>query len=117
MIFDKCRCDDICYRNRSKRKTADYFPFASAEPGKEERAMEEMEKTGLKDKQRRDLLRTSMYAAYATPVIYAMLVNKASAAKSWNSGRGLITDSATPKPPNGGTVGPDPGRGRRTQTP
>lgn len=64
------------------------------------------------DEARRDFLRKSVYAAYATPVIVTMLVNKANAAKSWNSGQGEITGPATPKPPSGGTVGPDPGRGR-----
>ena len=77
----------------------------------EEKGMEEPKTTGLKDEGRRDFLRTSMYAAYATPVIMAMLVNKASAAKSWNSGYGEITGPATPKPPDGGTVGPNPGVG------
>jgi|GEM_PF-6765014 len=60
------------------------------------------------DKGRRDFLRNSVYAAYATPVIMAMLVNKASAAKSWNSGFGELTHTATPKPPDGGVVGPSP---------
>jgi hypothetical protein len=77
----------------------------------EEKGKEGLEATGLKDEGRRDFLRTSMYAAYATPVIMAMLVNKASAAKSWNSGYGEITGPATPKPPDGGTVGPNPGVG------
>jgi hypothetical protein len=77
----------------------------------EEKGMEGREATGLKDEGRRDFLRTSMYAAYATPVIIAMLVNKASAAKSWNSGYGEITGPATPKPPDDGTVGPNPGVG------
>lgn len=63
------------------------------------------------DEGRRDFLRKSAYAAYATPVIMAMLVDKASAAKSWNSGYGEITGTATPKPPTGGTVGPNPGVG------
>jgi hypothetical protein len=65
----------------------------------------------LDNESRREFLRTSAYAVYATPIILSMLVEKASAAKSWNSGKGEITGPATPKPPNGGTVGPDPGRG------
>ncbi len=60
---------------------------------------------------RRDFLRKSAFALYTTPLISSMLVEKANAAKSWNSGKGEITGTATPKPPNGGTVGPDPGRG------
>lgn len=60
------------------------------------------------DEGRRDFLRKSAYAAYATPVIMAMLVNKASAAKTWNSGFGELTHTATPKPPDGGVVGPSP---------
>jgi hypothetical protein len=62
-------------------------------------------------KSRRDFLRKSTYAACATPLIMSMLVEKANAAKSWNSGRGEITGPATPKPPSGGTVGPNPGIG------
>jgi hypothetical protein len=70
------------------------------------------EKNNGTDEARRDFLKKSVYVAYATPVIMSMLVNKANAAKSWNSGKGEITGPATPKPPDGGTVGPDPGRGR-----
>ncbi len=69
------------------------------------------EEERLDNESRREFLRTSAYAVYATPIILSMLVEKASAAKSWNSGRGEITGPATPKPPDGGTVGPDPGRG------
>ena len=69
------------------------------------------EEKRLDNESRREFLRTSAYAVYATPIILSMLVEKASAAKSWNSGKGEITGPATPKPPNGGTVGPDPGRG------
>ena len=69
------------------------------------------EEKRLDNESRRDFLRTSAYAVYATPIILSMLVEKASAAKSWNSGKGEITGPATPKPPDGGTVGPDPGRG------
>lgn len=69
------------------------------------------EEERLDSESRREFLRTSAYAVYATPIILSMLVEKASAAKSWNSGKGEITGPATPKPPNGGTVGPDPGRG------
>jgi hypothetical protein len=69
------------------------------------------EENRLDNESRREFLRTSAYAVYATPIILSMLVEKASAAKSWNSGKGEITGPATPKPPAGGTVGPDPGRG------
>jgi len=69
------------------------------------------EEKRLDNESRREFLRTSAYAVYATPIIISMLVEKASAAKSWNSGKGEITGPATPKPPSGGTVGPDPGRG------
>lgn len=52
---------------------------------------------GNTDKARRDFLRKSMYAAYATPVITALLVNNASASKSWNSGNGVDpTDPTSP---------------------
>ena len=37
---------------------------------------------------RRDFLRKSVYAACATPVIMSLLVEKADAAHSWNSGLG-----------------------------
>jgi hypothetical protein len=40
----------------------------------------------------------------------SMLVEKASAAKSWNSGKGEIT--GTGSPPHNAPLGPDPGRGR-----
>ena len=35
---------------------------------------------------RRQFLKNSAYAAYATPIVLTMLVDKASAAKSWNPG-------------------------------
>jgi hypothetical protein len=40
------------------------------------------------DETRRDFLRKSVYAAYATPVITLLLVSEASALKSPNSNRG-----------------------------
>lgn len=40
------------------------------------------------DEARRDFLRKSVYAAYATPVITALLVSKASAAASASDNRG-----------------------------
>ena len=40
------------------------------------------------DKGRREFLRKSVYTAYATPVIMSLLVEKASAAQSWNKGEG-----------------------------
>lgn len=66
--------------------------------------MNEKEKDNSMD--RRDFLRTSVYAAYATPIVLTMLVDKASAAKSWNSGRGELTRTGSP-PPNA-PVGPNP---------
>jgi hypothetical protein len=70
--------------------------------------MEEQE-TKPAGQSRRDFLRTSAYAAYASPVIVSMLVQKANAAKSWNSGWGKITE--TGKAPHNAPLGPDPGRG------
>ena len=55
---------------------------------------------------RRDFIRNSAYAAYATPIVLSMLVEKASAAKSWNSGKGELTKTGSP-PPNA-PVGPNP---------
>jgi len=43
-----------------------------------------------RDQDRREFLRKSAFAACATPIIVSMLVEKASAAKSWNSGKGEI---------------------------
>lgn len=40
------------------------------------------------DKDRREFLRKSIYAAYATPLITALLVEEASAASSNSQGRG-----------------------------
>lgn len=64
---------------------------------------------------RRDFLRNSAYAAYATPIVISMLVNKANAAKSWNSGRGELTK--TGKPPKNAPLGPDPGRWEKDNNP
>ena len=63
-----------------------------------------------RDQDRREFLRKSAFAACATPIIVSMLVEKASAAKSWNSGKGEITKTGSP-PPNA-PLGPDPGRGK-----
>lgn len=41
-----------------------------------------------KHEERRAFLRKSLYAAYATPVIISLLVNKANAAESWKPGCG-----------------------------
>jgi hypothetical protein len=71
--------------------------------------MSENEKKENGIMERRDFLRYSAYAAYATPIVLSMLVEKASAAKSWNSGRGEIT--RTGSPPETAPLGPDPGRG------
>jgi len=56
----------------------------------------------LSDERRREFLKKSVYAAYAAPVIMAMLVEKANAAQSWNPGQGNRPDNnAPPKPPVG----------------
>ena len=59
---------------------------------------------------RRDFLRKSAFAVCTTPFIMSMIVQKASAAKSWNSGAGTIT--GTGSPPDNAPLGPNPGRGR-----
>lgn len=64
---------------------------------------------------RRDFLRKSAYAAYATPIVLSMLVEKASAAKSWNSGKGELTHTGSP-PPNS-PVGPKPPRWTKDDNP
>lgn len=75
-----------------------------SEKGRE--AMREEQEPKCNGAGRRDFLRKSTYAAYATPAITAMLVEKASAAKSWNSGDGEIT--RTGDPPETAPVGPEP---------
>jgi hypothetical protein len=45
---------------------------------------EEKKSKGVCDEQRREFLKTSMYAAYATPVIMSLLVEKANAGTSSN---------------------------------
>ncbi len=50
------------------------------------------------DTSRREFLRKSVYAAYATPVITALLVNKASAVQSWDPSNGS-NDRPLPFPP------------------
>ena len=65
---------------------------------------EEKRENGMID--RRDFLRTSAYAAYATPIVLSMLVEKASAAKSWNSGRGELTRTGSPS--ETAPLGPNP---------
>jgi hypothetical protein len=68
--------------------------------------MSEKEKKKDVAMDRRNFLRNSAYAAYATPIVLSMLVEKASAAKSWNSGKGELTKTGSP-PPNA-PVGPNP---------
>jgi hypothetical protein len=58
--------------------------------------MGDSEKRLLTKVDRREFLRNSAYAAYATPIIMSMLVEKASAAKSWNKGKGNITTTGSP---------------------
>jgi len=65
------------------------------------------------DTSRRDFLRKSAYAAYATPVIVALLVDKASAAQSWNKGRGNLDHPGTG---NGGINYPFPQNLKKTLT-
>lgn len=45
--------------------------------------MSEREKKQISDQSRREFLRKSVYAACATPIVLSMLVEKASACKSW----------------------------------
>ncbi len=63
----------------------------------------------LTDERRRDFLRKSVYAAYATPVIMSMLVEKASAAQTWNPGKGVIPDNNSPDKDPVGWLGNDNG--------
>ena len=51
------------------------------------------------DKSRREFLRKSAYAAYATPVITALLVNKASAASVWSATGHESNIPPSPPPP------------------
>lgn len=50
---------------------------------------------------RREFLRKSAYAAYATPVITALLINKASAATSWGTRPPGDINPPPPPPPQG----------------
>jgi len=52
--------------------------------------------TAQANEARRDFLRKSLYAAYATPVIMSMFVEKANAATSWGSKPG---SPVIPPPP------------------
>jgi hypothetical protein len=72
--------------------------------------MSEKEKKTKTSMDRREFIKKSAYTAYATPIVLSMLVEKASAAKSWNSGKGEITGPGGPPPD--APLGPDPGRGR-----
>ena len=76
--------------------------------------MSKREKNQCSDESRREFLRNSAYAACATPIVLSMLVEKASAAKSWNSGNGEIT--GTGSPPQNAPLGPEPGRGRNDRS-
>ena len=53
--------------------------------------MDEGEKKQCSNEGRRDILRKSAYAVYATPLITSMLVEKASAHQSWGSSTGKTT--------------------------
>ena len=55
--------------------------------------MDEGEEKQCSNEGRRDILRKSVYAVYATPVITSMLVEKASAQQSWGSSTGDSTKS------------------------
>ena len=76
--------------------------------------MRKREDNQCSDENRREFLRNSAYAACATPIVLSMLVEKASAAKSWNSGKGEIT--GTGSPPQNAPLGPEPGRGRNDRS-
>ncbi len=56
--------------------------------------------------ERREFLRKSLYAAYATPVIISLLVNKANAAESWNPGCGRKPGNHGKNPWDGGAPPP-----------
>jgi hypothetical protein len=71
--------------------------------------MKENDKSLCSDESRREFLRNSAYAACATPIVLSMFVEKASAAKSWNSGHGEIT--RTGSAPENAPLGPNPGIG------
>jgi hypothetical protein len=77
-------------------------------------SMKQGENNKCSDKGRREFLKNSAYAACATPIVLSMLVDKASAAKSWNSGKGEIT--GTGSPPDNAPLGPEPGRGRNDRS-
>jgi len=47
----------------------------------------------LSSSERRDFLRRSIYAAYTTPLVVSLLVEKAGAAQSWNPGQGNQPDN------------------------
>jgi len=60
--------------------------------------MSEEQKQERTSEGRREFLRKSVYAAYATPVVTAMLVEKASASNSWNCSSGRFTSTGiTPR--------------------
>jgi len=63
-----------------------------------------------RDQDRREFLRKSAFAACATPMIVSMLVEKASACKSWNAGKRETTH--TGRPWRNAPLGRQPGRGR-----
>jgi hypothetical protein len=88
-----------------------WVKFLTAKRGE---SMREREKNQCSDESRREFLRNSVYAACATPIVLSMLVEKASAAKSWNSGCGEIT--GTGRPPQNAPLGPEPGRGRNDKS-
>jgi hypothetical protein len=51
---------------------------------------------GEEGEARREFLRKSAYAAYATPVVWSLLVEKANAAQSFNPGSNPGTTYTTP---------------------
>jgi hypothetical protein len=64
---------------------------------------------------RRDFLRNSAYAAYATPIVLSMLVNKANATQSWNPGCG--EQNKTGRRPKNAPVGRKSGRSKKNNNP
>ena len=52
--------------------------------------------TDARSTERREFLRKSVYAAYATPFIMSMLVEKANAGQSWQHRKGKNPNSNNP---------------------
>ena len=72
-------------------------------------AKEKKTKTSM---DRREFIKKRAYTAYATPIVLSMLVEKASAAKSWNPGKGELTHT-----PGHSPVGPEQPRWTKDDNP